>query len=381
MNRLIIIGNGFDLAHGLKTSYHDFILDYLKESVVNSFNDLRSNPKNFLNQYYYFSDELIEIKNETLDKYNLIVLLGKIETVAQFKTFAFEQRIKINFHFKIIEIGFNKLSEFKWVDFEIEYFKELLDINSVNLNTESKEKNNERKLIFIKELNTRFEIFKSKLENYLRKQEAAFYHGFDRKMLIDCFCEKILSSEVDIIQIADHFPRQMLFLNFNYTNTLEPYLRDCSQRISSAINYIHGALSYDVGNPIFGFGDEVDKRYTEFENEANTELFKHIKTFEYLKSNNYSDLTRFLALEEFQVQIYGHSCGLSDRTMLKEIFEHSNCMSIKIFYHEKEKGINDYTERTYEIYRHFTDKNVMRNKVVNERYCRAMPQPVLGKKD
>ena len=32
MNRLIIIGNGFDLAHGLKTSYHDFILHYLKDT-------------------------------------------------------------------------------------------------------------------------------------------------------------------------------------------------------------------------------------------------------------------------------------------------------------------------------------------------------------
>ncbi len=25
MNRLVLIGNGFDLAHGLKTSYADFI--------------------------------------------------------------------------------------------------------------------------------------------------------------------------------------------------------------------------------------------------------------------------------------------------------------------------------------------------------------------
>jgi hypothetical protein len=25
MNRLVIIGNGFDMAHGLKTSYMDFI--------------------------------------------------------------------------------------------------------------------------------------------------------------------------------------------------------------------------------------------------------------------------------------------------------------------------------------------------------------------
>jgi hypothetical protein len=33
MNRLIIIDNGFDLAHELETSYHDFILDYLKKSL------------------------------------------------------------------------------------------------------------------------------------------------------------------------------------------------------------------------------------------------------------------------------------------------------------------------------------------------------------
>jgi hypothetical protein len=199
-------------------------------------------------------------------------------------------------------------------------------------------------------------------------------------MLVDCFSEKILSRDVDIMSIADESPKRILFLNFNYTNTLEPYIRDCNQMgIQTEINHIHGALRYDVGKPIFGFGDEIDKRYSEFENEGNTELFKHIKTFEYLKTNNYSNLTRFLAIEQFQVQIYGHSCGLSDRTMLKEIFEHSNCLSIKIFYHEKEKGINDYTEKTYEIYRHFTDKNTMRNKVVNEKYCRAMPQPIMNK--
>lgn len=31
MNRIILIGNGFDLAHGLKTSYADFIDWYWKE--------------------------------------------------------------------------------------------------------------------------------------------------------------------------------------------------------------------------------------------------------------------------------------------------------------------------------------------------------------
>jgi hypothetical protein len=49
MNRLIIIGNGFDLAHGLKTSFNDFISDYFC-NAINSF---------FTNGSY--SDILLEI--------------------------------------------------------------------------------------------------------------------------------------------------------------------------------------------------------------------------------------------------------------------------------------------------------------------------------
>ena len=34
-NKLVIIGNGFDLAHKFKTSYNDFILWYLNEFIKN----------------------------------------------------------------------------------------------------------------------------------------------------------------------------------------------------------------------------------------------------------------------------------------------------------------------------------------------------------
>jgi hypothetical protein len=33
MNRLVIIGNGFDLAHGLPTSYRDFIDGYFVDAA------------------------------------------------------------------------------------------------------------------------------------------------------------------------------------------------------------------------------------------------------------------------------------------------------------------------------------------------------------
>jgi hypothetical protein len=214
------------------------------------------------------------------------------------------------------------------------------------------------------------------LESYLKQQQRLLSNQFDRKSLCDCFCEDILDIDVDVETIASQTPKRLLFLNFNYTNTLEPYVEECRKRIHSDINYIHGSVNDENNPPIFGFGDEFDKSYKEFEDEGNNELFKHIKSFGYLKTNHYSDLTRFLNINQFQVQIYGHSCGLSDRTMFKEIFEHENCLSIKLFYHQKEDGSDDYTEKTYELYRHFSDKNVMRKKIVDKQKCRAMPQPI-----
>jgi hypothetical protein len=378
MNRLIIIGNGFDLAHGIKTSYHDFILDYLKESLLLSLNFTDTKNEMPYNDFHFFKDELIEIKyninNPDTTYFNYFKL---IKNVSELNEIMKKFGIVITYNFEILKTGIEKLTEYKWVDFEIEYFKELLKIKNKNSIIETIEKNNQKKEYLIKELNNKFELFKSKLEVYLTKQQDTFKNIFKKESLCDCFCEDILEQDVDIISIVNQPPKSLLFLNFNYTNTILPYIEECELRITSKINFIHGDLNYDFGKPIFGFGDETDKRYSEFENEGNNELFKHIKTFEYLKTNNYSNLTRYLAIEEFQVHIYGHSCGLSDRTMLKEIFEHSNCMSIKIFYHEKD-GSNDYTEKTHEIYRHFTDKNMMRNKVVNEKYCRAMPQPILN---
>ena len=63
--------------------------------------------------------------------------------------------------------------------------------------------------------------------------------------------------------------------------------------------------------------------------------------------------------------------------MFKEIFEHENCLSIKLFYHLKEDGSDDYTDKTYELYRHFSDKNSMRKKIVDKQKCKPMPQPLI----
>ena len=97
----------------------------------------------------------------------------------------------------------------------------------------------------------------------------------------------------------------------------------------------------------------------------NNLLFEHIKSFGYFKTQNYHNLIRFIEDADYQVYIIGHSCGLSDRTMLKEIFENEKCKSIKIFYYSKTPFDNDYIEKTMEISRHFKDKGLMRKKIVS----------------
>ena len=89
---------------------------------------------------------------------------------------------------------------------------------------------------------------------------------------------------------------------------------------------------------------------------------------EYPKTGNYKTLLNFLdngripfkkdvydriSELEFEVIIYGHSCGLSDRILLKTIFEHKNCKRIYVAFH---KDIDDYFNKTIEISRHFDDK-------------------------
>ena len=45
MNRIVLIGNGFDLTHGLKTQYKDFIDWYWKQRIVRLFNEYTSVSK------------------------------------------------------------------------------------------------------------------------------------------------------------------------------------------------------------------------------------------------------------------------------------------------------------------------------------------------
>ena len=211
------------------------------------------------------------------------------------------------------------------------------------------------------ELNKQLEYLASELKKYIKSLKS-------QNVVSKSLMEKIFDSKIDMrlpfsikmgliyeygdkINLTD--PNHTRILNFNYTDTILNYFA------KDKVIDIHGRC--DLDDPIiFGYGDEKDENYKKIEMSGIDEALDHMKSFGYFQSSAYQDLMAFVESNEFQVFIIGHSCGLSDRTLLSHIFEHKNCISISPFYHEDKKN---YVRLTQNISRHFDDKILMRQKV------------------
>lgn len=187
--------------------------------------------------------------------------------------------------------------------------------------------------------------------------------------------EDIINDNYYLERFIKSKPKSNLFLNFNYTNLESPY---CIYLNEVEVINIHGRL-VDHNNPIiFGYGDEIAKEYKEIEDLHNNDFLENVKSMKYLETDNYNRLLTYMDSDFFQLFIFGHSCGVSDRTLLNTIFEHQKCVSIKVFYHNWEEitGSGQYTDNFSDlvrnISRNFNSKVVMREKVVNKKYCESL---------
>lgn len=173
---------------------------------------------------------------------------------------------------------------------------------------------------------------------------------------------------------------KFLILDFNYTQTIKEYITDYEKGIMpSNIIYIniHGILNDEKNPMIFGFGDELDENYKKIEKSRLNGVLKYIKSINYLKTSNYRKFLDFLELDYFQIFTWGHSCGMTDRTLLNHVFEHNNCVSIKPYYYKRyNEEIDSYSDNYIEIVsniaRNFTDKNKLRDRVVNYQFCEPL---------
>ena len=399
MNRLVLIGNGFDLAHGLKTKYEDFMYWYWRGIVAYL----------LLQSKDVYEDSLCKVTNRKLDYWNLRELYHAENE--ELYSFLVNNDGAIDIYYSPMLERINKSIQDKgWVDIENEYY-ELL--KNYVLNNES--------LTQTETLNTQLHSLQEKLVEYLKSIEitnkllrtdirpqiyAPFkIHDISIESLqalinhvksdmeadkgsidakhslygnsyssgrIKSYKEKFLGNIVlnDEIPIELLLPNNIMLLNFNYTHTADLY---CKKGYIFTVNQIHG----DLNNPksvIFGYGDELDDDYKTIVNKNENKFLGNIKSIKYLESDNYRKLLSFIESEPYQILIMGHSCGNSDRTLLNTLFEHKNCVSIKPYYYKWGEGEKDdnYIELVQNISRNFTDMKLMRDRVVNKTYCEQL---------
>jgi hypothetical protein len=436
MNRIILIGNGFDLAHGLKTSYKDFI-DWFWESRATKIKKGRGRK---------YEDDFIEIwgglgiwyhQQGNTDYQDLQYNLKQTE-------------LKITYKNKFLRTISRKLSLNNWVDIEDEYYKCLVEYSRDN------------DINGVKKLNSEFADIKRLLNTYLREisehkvkikdeiadkiyskiklrdlrtkgvesfvDEKVFEHNssqqildsdrtkfylvypteicnfpnweqtydintrssrlplFEKEKELRDKIRDVLSDTYQLKNIFLAYPKKTLFLNFNYTNIDQLYMNIQRPNLYSAggdwsANYgitkesihIHGELDNPNNPMIFGYGDELGDEYMIIEKLNDNNYLENVKSIMYSETDNYKRLLEFVNSDTYQIFIFGHSCGISDRTLLSRLFEHENCISIKPFYHKRKDGSDNYnSELIRNISRNFTDKRLMREKVVNRTYSEPL---------
>lgn len=364
MNRLIIIGNGFDLAHGLKTKYSDFLTYYWSQLQSTYEDDLISfNSRSPISckSHSELTEEINRVNREWLNDDNV--------------NFKYK-----NSFFKLLNEDCNSEN---WVDIELFYYQNLKARFEANPKT-------------IVKLNNEFEQVKLTFEKYIKyvvnSRENLEEHNFEEmsKVFLPLSSDaqeqlalkkklppKALKAYYEYNSVSQGKAKNLHILNFNYTDTLNVHKKSIEMNQVAKINHIHGEAGNERNKIIFGFGDERDGLFSQLENTGSNEYLRFMKSSFYLQTRNYFELLRFLEDRSFIVEIVGHSCGLSDRTLLKTIFEHVNCIQIFIHYHEvknEKSNYDNFNDLTLNISRHFDDKIMLREKVANKEFCRPLPQ-------
>ena len=365
MNRLILIGNGFDLALGLKTGYSDFVIWLMKKYLAKAAGNRGVQSKIVDHANGYVKNPLFSVEwtnSYVFEKEEF----GRITNINLLNQFISKYRIQFKNESKFYSRIISHFGQKGWVDIEKIFYEILLECLKPNNYT-------------IENLNSDLYFLKSELEEYLIECTSSEIDwselGLTMTSQFNAPFNPRLIQNPNKVNVSPK-PDRICFLNFNYTASVSRFLKFFKGYTESFVEEIpiHGKLR-DTENPIiFGFGDELDAYYEKLENRNDNKFFEHIKSFKYLQATNYHKLIRFIDSSNFEVFIYGHSCGLSDRTMLREIFEHENCKSIKIYFHQRTNGSNDFEEKTMEISRHFSNKGIMRRKIVDKKQCASIPQ-------
>lgn len=309
---ILVLGNGFDLAHKLDTKYNNF-LKYCQEKYSsikrigadNSNNFLYNNVwvKHFLNKTLA-GDKWIDLENEI---YNVIL---KLSELPYFKNSVSHGRYKdITFWISKdhMELNFDEVQKYFRTP---STFYSTKDCYCIKIKD------------FIEFLYNQLRDFTKEFEKYLLEEE-------NRKIKkIPKFNLRVNSDCISL-------------LNFNYTDTCEQLYKInfnyCSCGIKTKAVYVHGKINNEDGcNMVLGThnfnNEQIPVEFNIFK--------KHHQRHKYRTIEPYQELLNEL---KYPKKIYvptfhiiGHSLDKTDHSILKHILLAKEKSVIKIYYHNEE---------------------------------------------
>lgn len=396
INRLVLIGNGFDLAHEMKTTYSHFINSYWEKTldsfckskelqyVCNEFSVNKFSWSLPITNYEEFRNYTrknfgnLEVSNSLLFELSRINASSWLDIEMYYYDFLKRYAKEQKFHdIKILNNDFEGVKKL----LQAYLTEQMIDKDKVDsfvnnsIETAIREETNFKDISVegIRKISDKtWEVIKEYIgyNNPIKSKDTSNLTTFENDILdkisLFDFDKNYLTKFLSSYKIQnDLIP--LTFLTFNYTDTEKLY-----QQKHDDVIHIHGELNNKKNPIIFGYGDELDDHYPIIEKLNDNNFLENIKSVDYAKTNNYKRLLNKLENGYFQVYIMGHSCGNTDRTLLNTIFEHENCISIKIFYYQETIEKDYYLDTYKNISRNFNNKAKLRDRVVNKAFSKPL---------
>lgn len=311
---ILIIGNGFDLAHGLPTTYVDFL------NFINTFENCEKR-----NTYTY-------IPLESEEKFTTHIMNMETDMRREFRNLI-QDNIWISYFNKIYD---SRIKEGKdgWVDFECEISKIIQGLDSDYRNA-IKDPNMAIYPIIISNDNVCECLESYKIPERLEEFVDVHYQLLQDLNRITRALEIYLSYYVNALPVVDQLPdikklKIDKILSFNYTNTYERFYGTDNDKIE--YDYIHGKAEIDhninncnlvLGIDEYLIGEERDKK-TEFIQfkKFYQRIYKGTgcKYIDWLKQyvNKYSGNISASKPEDLNIYIFGHSLDVTDKDILQK---------------------------------------------------------------
>lgn len=354
--RLLVIGNGFDLAHELPTTYYDFLF-FCKEvqSLYTSFllTSKEDYYHNFLEEWK--ANEIIKNRLVELYDYRQVFCNGDYVEPDDHEHYwkAFDELHEMIENNAWILYFVSKMESnigTTWIDFETEIslvVKAIEDALECNQKYASWQDNIQEKnwKLLIEVCKTSFgsmkdfigsydniiktiELLDSHLEKLIRALEI-YLSVFVNEISIANKCEDITNIKIDRI------------ISFNYTNTFE---RVYGKTLTCEYDYVHGKAEFEHSSKTCNMVVGIDEYLNDEAKNTNLEFVAFKKYFQRIYKSTSTKYLRWVdemndrdnetLNKKYVIYVFGHSLDVTDKDILRRLFTCKNA-SIKIIYYRK----------------------------------------------